>query len=165
MRELLPLDHPTAQRAPEHVIESALTRQDPNTRILHLVWDEEGGFPEHAWGYEQWSVRPYQVGQGCDGTIECNMHYTALQVLPQIGVDYRAAYAEAYPDRQGLDEWPSAAYAAVLARETCIPPVNDATLELLLHDIYDTNHRSLEDVLRQKLEALGYFTTEPAITG
>ena len=162
MRELLHPADPVAQRAPRHVREAAARRQEDATRILHIVWDEEEGYHQDAWGFEQWSVRPYRVGQGCDGTIEENMHFIAHHLLSQLGIDYYAAYTEAYPDRS-LVGWPRPEQLAWLHAETEFPALADDTLELLLHDLYDTNHRTLEDLLRARLEGLGrLITTSPA---
>jgi hypothetical protein len=107
--------------------------------------------------FEQWSVRPYQVGQGCDGTIECNMHLVVLTLMPALGIDYRRLYAEAYPC-ETLEGWPSPETSARLAAETTVPDPGADALERLLHDLFDTNHRTLEDELRSRLEALGHLT-------
>lgn len=102
------------------------------------------------------------VGQGCDGTIEDNMHFVATHLLQPVGIDYYAAYAEAYPDRS-LAGWPRPEQLAWLHAETEFPALADDTLELLLHDLYDTNHRTLEDLLRARLEGLGrLISTSPA---
>ena len=155
MRELLHPEDPTALRAPRHVREKAAGRGEGETRILHIVWDEEEGYTRDAWGFEQWSVRPYRVGQGCDGTIEESMHFVALHLLAKIGIDYRANYHEAYPE-ESLDGWPRPDQLGWLAEETDFPPLDVESLELLLHDLYDTNHRTLEDLLRTRLETLGW---------
>lgn len=156
MRELLVPGDPRSARAPRHVLELAETRRCEDTRILHIVWDEAGGYPRTSWGYEQWSVRPYLVGQGCDGTIEENMHLVALTVLPKLGIDYRQLYEEAYPG-ETLGDWPTSEDVAVLYAETVFPEISTAALEALLHDLYDTNHRTLEDLLRTRLEGLGHL--------
>jgi hypothetical protein len=161
MRELLLPGDPAARRAPRHVREKAAARPGPETRILHIVWDQEDGYPEGSWGFEQWSVRPYHVGQGCDGTIEENMHFVALHLLQRIGIDYRAIYREAYPE-QSLEGWPAPDQAAWLADESILPPADDESLELLLHDLYDTNHRTLKDLLRTRLEGLGWLRASAA---
>jgi hypothetical protein len=157
MRELLPPADPIAQRAPRHVREAAARRQESETRILHIVWDEEEGYHPDSWGFEQWSIRPYRVGQGCDGTVEENMHFVAIHLTWQLGIDYYAMYADAYPDRS-LVGWPRPEQLDGLHAETEIPPLDDDSLELLLHDLYDTNHRKLEDLLRMRLEGLGRLT-------
>lgn len=164
MRELLSPEDPRAARAPRHVLDKAAERASAETRILHVVWDQEGGYPEAGWGFEQWSVRPYRVGQGCDGTIECNMHFVALALLPALGVDYRQVYAEACPG-ESLDGWPSAETAAMLAAETTVPEPDAGALELLLHELYDTNHRTLEDLLRCRLESMGHLRPARASAG
>src|SRR5215213_5597230 len=130
MRELLDPDEPRAARAPRHVRDLAAKQADAATRILHIVWDEADGYPEHGWGNEQWSIRPYRVGQGCDGTIECNMHFVAIELMERVGIDYRQLYEEAYPG-ESLDEWPSAEYAAVLAAESVLPEPDAEALECL----------------------------------
>jgi hypothetical protein len=156
VRELLSPEDPRAARAPRHVLDKAAERASAETRILHVVWDQEDGYPETGWGFEQWSVRPYRVGQGCDGTIECNMHFVALALMPALGIDYRKLYTEASPGAT-LEGWPSPEQAARLAAETTVPEPDADALERLLHDLYDTNHRTLEDLLRSRLESLGHL--------
>lgn len=164
MRELLPLDHPASLRAPAHVREMAVARADPRTRILHLVWDASDGCTPDAIGFEQWSVRPYHLGQGCDGTIEENMHFAAIQILAGLGLDYRAIYRAAYPGSD-LDAWPTPEFAATLGRETVLPsePVTLDDLNRLLRDLYDTNHRTLEELVREGLESIGRYPPDPSV--
>jgi len=164
VRELLSPQDPRAARTPRHVLDKAAERASAETRILHVVWDREGGHPETGWGFEQWSVRPYQVGQGCDGTIECNMHFVALAMMPALGIYYRQLYAEAYPG-ESLEGWPSPETAASIAAETTVPEPDADALEHLLGDLYDTNHRTLEDLLRCRLESLGHLRPTRAATG
>ena len=160
MRELLSPSDPDAQRAPLHVREKAADRREPATRILHIVWGEEEGYPEASWGFEQWSVRRYRVGQGCDGTIEDSMHFVAIHLFAALGLDYPALYQEAYPG-ESLDGWPAPDQLTWLIEETEMPPLTAHTMDLLLHDLYDTNHRTLEELLRERLESLGFLPTAP----
>ena len=139
--------------------EKAANRRNPATRILHVVWDEEEGHPQASWGFEQWSVRPYRVGQGCDGTIEDSMHFVAIHLFASL-LDYQALYQEAYPG-ESLDGWPAPDPMRWLIEETEMPHLTAHTMELLLHDLYDTNHRTLEELLRERLESLGFLLTDP----
>lgn len=90
-----------AQRVPTDVRDRAIRE---GKQILHIVWDKAGGYPEHAWGFQQWSVRPFVLGYGCDGTTDGNIHYIALQLCEQLGLDYIELYEQAYVET-GDESW------------------------------------------------------------
>lgn len=124
--------------------------------IQKIVWDAEEGYPEHAWGFVQHTVRPYRQGYGCDGTTDGNIHLIAMTLCQRIGIDYAKAYEEAYPgDRHA---WLSGLPADQrLLDETVIPDVvNDDVLALVLSDLYQINNRSLVEVLSDKMTEKGY---------
>ena len=81
-------------------VESAMlfAHRLPNGYIKKIIWDEEGGYPEHAWGYVQYSPRPFRQGYGCDGTTDENIHLIAAVFCERLGLDYTEIYKEAYPD-------------------------------------------------------------------
>lgn len=127
----------------------------PNGFIKKITWDQEGGYPEHAWGFVQYTVRPYVPGYGCDGTTDENIHLIASVLAERSGIDYVAAYRKAYKDEP---DWGIAGWHArlrkntALLRETVIPESctrNDWILGL--GDLYDINNRSLVAELEKQL--------------
>ncbi len=135
-------------------------RQIPAGYIKKIVWDKEDGYPEHAWGYIQYSPRPYRQGYGCDGTTDGNVHLIAATLCGRLGIDYAAAYAEAYRSDTPLEEakaWVADMLADErLAQETVIPRGAGRTaLSLALSDLYQVNNRSLVEVIEEKLRAAG----------
>lgn len=124
--------------------------------IQKIVWDAEDGYPEHAWGFVQHTVRPYRQGYGCDGTTDGNIHLIAMTLCERIGIDYAQAYEEAYPGN-GHDWLLALPGYKRLLDETVIPDtVNDDTLVLVLSDLYQINNRSLVEVLSNKMTEKGY---------
>jgi hypothetical protein len=126
----------------------------PGGFVRKVVWDKAGGYPKHAWGYIQYSARPFVPGYGCDGTTDDNVHLMAATLFERIGVDYAKAMAEAYDDTTlaGARRLMRRLKAdAELARETIMPaePTVDA-LMLALSDLYQINNRSLVEVLETK---------------
>jgi hypothetical protein len=123
--------------------------QIPGGYILKIVWDAEGGYPEHAWGYIQYSARPFHPGHGCDGTTDQNIHLIAATLAARCGLDYQAIYREAYADNNPETEWLDRLLLdASIAKETVVPEgvtLNDWIIAL--HDLYDINNRSLVAVL------------------
>jgi hypothetical protein len=120
--------------------------------VLKITWDETGGYPAHAWGYVQWSVRPFTQGQGCDGTIDENVHLIGLRLCAQLGLDYAALHDEAYP-KTPFEYSPEDQREA--ERETEIPPLSAEALQLLLEDLTDINNHSLRAVLEERLIEIG----------
>lgn len=123
--------------------------------IKKIVWDEEGGYPKHSWGFIQYTLRPYRQGYGCDGTTDKNIHLIASTMAKREGWDYEAIYREAYnheKNHEWLHDWlqhiqdPN----GDTAKETVIPPQNTAkTWALALNDLYQINNRSLEAALEE----------------
>ena len=158
MRQLFdPLDA-RATEAPTYVRENALRYQ---RQILKITWDAADGNPEHAWGYRQWSVRPFTVGMRCDGTTDDNVHYIAMRLCRRLGLDYPAVYARAYAwrrDRENADwlrrvtaeEW------GRIAREMVVPHLSPNALRALLFSLYDINNRSVVEVLEPEFTRLGF---------
>lgn len=136
----------------------------PGGFILKIVWDAEGGYPEHAHGYIQYSPRPYRLGYGCDGTTDANIHLLALKLLERLGLDYPAIYLEAYRDRDGTENasWINdLAHDPKLCSETVIPEhVGPEELGLLLHDLNAINNRSVVAELEMLLDGRGIAYTD-----
>ena len=147
-----------------------IARRLPGGYIKKIVWDAEGGYPEHAWGYTQFSPRPYLQGYGCDGTTDGNIHLIAATLCGRLGIDYAAAYAEAYRSDTAPDEardWVADLLADnELADETVIPKGKGRkALSLALQDLYQINNRSLVEVLEESLRAAGKPTVSAWVYG
>lgn len=84
------------------------------------------------------SVRPYILGYGCDGTTDCNIHAIASVVAERNGLDYLQIKNRVYPDENIKIDWSK---DEVVMQETIIPDKID--LELLLSDLSDINNRNL----------------------
>lgn len=128
----------------------------PGGYVKKIVWDKEGGYPEHAWGYVQWTVRPFVQGYGCDGTTDGNVHLVALTLCAMLDIDYRRCYREAYAETE--DAWIEALRGDLaLVAETLLPiePSLDA-ITLMLSDLSQINNHSLVTVLAEALLARGW---------
>jgi hypothetical protein len=154
MEELLDPRSKEARRAPDFI--RARAKKD-GKKVLHIVWDKAGGYPPHAWGYEQWSVRPYEQGYGCDGTTDCNIHFIGRHLCGLLGLDYKELYTEAYREHDGdgfdsdwLDDLER--YEA----EIILPGLSQRSLKLLLYDLCEINNHSMERLLNEKFTNLGY---------
>jgi hypothetical protein len=158
MRQLFdPLDARVTD-APTHVRQDALRHR---RQILKITWDAADGYPEHAWGYIQWSVRPFTVGMRCNGTTDDNVHYIAMRLCRRLGLDYPALYARAYAwqrdcanadwlRRVTAEEW------GRIARETVMPHLAPNALRALLFSLYEINNRSVVEVLESEFTRLGF---------
>lgn len=142
-----------------------IARQLPNGFVKKIVWDGEGGYPEHSWGYIQYSPRPYVQGYGCDGTTDECIHLLAATFCARLQIHYVRSYQQAYPNE---DRSPSAlnwlrtiTHDTALLAETIIPPETTLdTLRLALSDLYQINNRSLVMVLENKFKQQGYDVTD-----
>lgn len=144
-----------ALKAPVRLRERALAE---GKSIKQIVWDTEGDYPEHAWGYVQWSLRPYEQRQGCDGTVDLNVHLIGLRLCDGLGLDYKALYEKAYEsDGDELDSsWITDEDWAEIEAETIVPELSQQSLKNLLNDLQEINNDSLLDVLEEEFTQLGY---------
>lgn len=133
-----------------------------NKALLKIVWDEASGYPEHAWGYVQWSVRPYVQWYGCDGTTDSNIHLIAYRLCTQLGLDYAALYEQAYnrpcdapPGKSWLRLMGEENWAAIEA-ETVMPELSKLALCGVLDDLHEVNNHSFAYVLEKEFIRLGY---------
>jgi len=152
---LFDIDSPEVQNAPSDVVEYA---RRTGKQILHIVWDQEGGYPEHGWGYEQWSARPYEQRQGCDGTVDMNVHLIGLRLCTELGLDYEALYKKAYEWQEPPVEtdWIRTVDWDEIAEETFIPELSEQALKNLLYDLGEINNSSFVGVLEDEFTRLGY---------
>ena len=153
-RILKPTSH-EVQAAPERL---RVLAQETGRQIKQIVWDEAGGYPEHAWGYIQWSVRPYEQRQGCDGTIDLNVHLIGLQLCEELGLDYQALYNQAYEWRGEEEDktWVSEIDWDVIEAETIMPDFSEQALRNLLYDLTEINNHDFVDTLEAEFTRLGY---------
>lgn len=158
MKIIIPINDPQAKNAPPAVLSKA---ERHGKDILKVVWDREDGYPPYSWGYVEWSVRPYTQRQGCDGTIDGNVHLIALRFCQALGLNYADIHTEAYAwqeqgdQGQWIREW-SPTDIADLEKETVIPDLDEQSLKSLLYDLNDINNRSVIEVLEREFSRLGY---------
>jgi len=106
-------------------------------------------------------VRPFTQRQGCDGTIDGNVHLIALRFCERLGLNYADIHTEAYAwqergdSGQWIRDW-SAEEIAKLEQETVIPEITEETLKSLLYDLQDINNRSVIEILEREFTRLGY---------
>lgn len=158
-------------RYPESVIKrhqswlddlQAKSRKLPGGFIKKIVWDKEGGYPEHSWGFIQYTLRPYVQGYGCDGTTDNNIHLIAMHLSAMLGLQYEDLFLSAYPDEKSIEEvfrwFDIIRNDPVLRKETKLPKtITQDALLLALHDLYDINNRSLVCVICESWSnATGY---------
>lgn len=133
----------------------------PDGHLKKIVWTVEDGYPAHAAGFVQWTVRPFFQGRGCDGTTDGCVHFIAIKICECLGINYAAAYAKAYADtslsqakkmvKDIVEEQTSR--AEVILPD--LPPSRDV-IALMLSDLYAINNRSLCEVLVSKLARKGF---------
>jgi len=143
-----------AERARDYFSQLRNTAKNlPDGHLVKIVRDKEGGYPEHAWGYTQYTVRPYRQGFGCDGTTDSNVHLIALDIMKRLGLDYAAIYREAYQDESHDTGWIDAlSQDKDLVSETLIPAdIGVPELILMLSDLYQINNRTLVAALENHL--------------
>ena len=132
--------------------------QSEGKQIKQIVWDKEGGYPEHSWGYIQWSIRPYEQGQGCDGTVDLNVHLIGLRLCEELGLDYQALYEKAYEweDIPRDSTWIKEYDWDLVEVETIVPELSEKALRGLLFDLGEINNSSFIDILEEEFTKLGY---------
>ncbi len=127
-------------------------------KLIKIVWDKEGEYPEHAWGTIQWSVRPVWPGFGCDGTTDLAHHARACLILQRIGLNADELYSKAYK-RQGTGWGPSSTLEIAKPGQDYLydesAPVTDNDIQNMLFDLYDLNCRSYVDCITYALEKIG----------
>lgn len=106
------------------------------------------------------TIRPFIVGCGCDGSTDNNIHYVAEYMVKKLGFNYKKIYENAYSKKDGKDcaEWIDKPLSELedstgmgkVKDTTTIP--DDATVGLVLEDLYQINNRSLVEVLEELLE-------------
>lgn len=115
--------------------------------VKKIIWDEQGGFPEYAWGFVQYTLRPYKQGYGCDGTTDKNIHRIAMVMCEREGWSYTDLHLKTYGEpMDGV--WLEEILSETVGKETVIPEENSAeTWAMALNDLYQINKRDLEETL------------------
>lgn len=158
MDEIMTIQQAKEQGCDSYVLQKA---QDKGKYIVKITWDKQGGYPEHSWGYVQWTVRPFMQTQGCDGTIDMNVHCIGIKFCQFLGLDYFKLYDNAYSWRDGDNaDWLREYDLDFTESQTIIPPMSAQSLKCLLYDLNDINHRSLVAVLHDEFTKLGYDVEE-----
>lgn len=141
----------------------SIAKNFPNLKIYKIVWDEERGIEKnhHMYKYTQFSVRPYMLTYGCDGTTDSNIHYLAMIICNHYKIDYLKAYKLAYPERDKNDffEWKmylNEVFNDNFIKETTIVPENiiEQNVIELIHDLYEINYQSLVQVLIEMFQKI-----------
>jgi len=154
MTEVLSIQEAKRQNCPSHVL---LTAESTGKYIVKITWDKRDGYPEHSWGYVQWTTRPFTQTQGCDGTIDLNVHCIGIALCQKLGLDYFNLYDEAYSWRDDDNaDWLRDYGLEFTESQTKIPPLSQIALQRLLYDLNDINCRSLMSLLTDKFAELGY---------
>lgn len=131
--------------------------------LLKIIWDGADGYPEHAWGYVQWSVRPYTQWYGCDGTTDANIHFIAKTLCGRLGLVYADLYEQAYsrPQDEPLGQsWVRRFDWNGTEAETVVPELSEITLCGVLHDLEEINNHSLVNLLSNVFTDFGYNIEE-----
>jgi restriction endonuclease Mrr len=159
MRTLIDPKSPDALDAPPSYLQRALVE---DKQLLRIVWDEADGYPEHAWGYVEWSLRPYEQYYGCDGTTTENINLIGYRLCSELGLDYPALYEQAYADKDHIkpgQSWLRELTAkdwAAIETETIVPELSETALRGLLHDLEEINYHQLVSLLEDTFTELGY---------
>lgn len=125
--------------------------------LVKIVWDKEGGYPEHSWGYTQYTVRPVWPGFGCDGTTDNEHHARVSMLLSRLGMDADTVYRRSMRKRGEKDfSWvPSDALKYVVPGKDFILPVGipgQKEIQDMLYDLYQLNNRTYGDCIVEELE-------------
>lgn len=149
-RQYLDLDDPQLRAELSGPELGRLRREGARTgrrTVLRYTWTAEEGFAPHARGVVQYSLRPYQVTDRCDGTRDGPALFVTRALLAAQGCTLEAAFAQAYPDEPPFTApliWSDPLWAA---REAPLPNFTARTFAALRAGLHDMNHRSLAAVL------------------
>lgn len=160
MREFIDPQDRQSRLAPTYLQErmKQYLEEGKKRQYLRIIWDKADGYPDHAWGYIQWSIRPYEQRYGCDGTVDPNINLIGLRLCEQLGLDYKSLYRRAYLEHDGNryyeEDWID--YLSEFEGETIIPELSERSLRSLLNDLQSINMPSMIGVLKTEFERLGY---------
>ena len=144
MRTLYPINE-IPKNCPELFINTAKRN---NLKIYEIIHNEEEGINKehHCYNYTQYSVRPYKLTYGCDGTTDNNIHLIALHICNYYNINYIEVYKNAYNDRDLDDHQDFEKYLKYIQNDkflkttTIFPSViNETIVNELIHDLYEIN--------------------------
>ena len=125
-----------SNEAPKRLAEKA----GADREILLFIWDGTEG--AYTAGFKQATIRPFRLGDGCDGSTDECIHTIAKSFCDELGLDYDAIYQAAYGEPR-IDEDREDITILPIYNEAEIPPLTDETAALLLEDLYQINNRTL----------------------
>jgi hypothetical protein len=153
---------PAVVRARKRWIDECVrrARRLPGGFVRVEVCDAAGGYPEHLWGFTQYSPRPYIQGYGCDGTTDRNVHLIAAVLCNYVGVDYVGAMSWSITSarRAGVPDAVRMVVTDVgLRAETLLPQAPTVeSLMLCLSDLYQINCKPLVGELERRFSRAGF---------
>ena len=159
-RKLYPLKN-APKKTPNFFLKIA--ENFPNLKIYKIVWDEERGIEKehHLYKYTQFSVRPYILTYGCDGTTDSNIHYLAYVICNHFKIDYLNAYKESYCERgeEDFNEWKKYIKSILndefIKKTTVVPKeITENNVVEIIHDLYEINYQSLTQILIEKFSKI-----------
>lgn len=148
----LPMQSLNEIGCPKDVIDNA---KKTSRRVAKIVWDEED-VPDHCKGYVQWSVRPYRVTDGCDGTRDSNAMFVCHEFCKATGLDIVQVYTAAYSDEENIFDDSYFKHLEDQRETTELPEVNQENMIHLLKSLYDMNWRSFVGELSKQWSSKGY---------
>lgn len=124
---------------------SELKEHNPQVEfwIKKIIWKK----PEFSKGYVQYSIRPYVLGYGCNGTTDDNIHLLAWIYFFRRDINYIELYQRAYEERGNADWIKVLLRDELLRKETVIP--KNINFKLLINDLNDINNHGLANYLEE----------------
>lgn len=129
-------------------------------KIYSKIWNEEEEIEvnHHMYNYTQFSVRPYKLTYGCDGTTDNNIHYLGVLICKHFGIDYLEEYNIAYSERSEEEKEGFKKYIDYIftdkveyewIKKTTIVPkkINELIVTQLMHDLAEINYPSFTEQL------------------
>lgn len=153
-QQLMTIDEARKYGAEEWILQKAAAA---GKQVLMVRWDKADGWDTNhpAYGFVQWSVRPYTLGDGCDGTVSGAVHLLAMNMLEQLGLSYAHLYRDAYPTSPAWE--PTQAERAELVNWIeAFPTVDDETLRKLLSSLGAINNSTFLYYIVSNVKPLGY---------
>jgi len=96
-----------------------------------------------------YTIRPYKLGYGCDGSTTGNVLYLAKDMAKKRGLDFEALYKKAYPGEKyellkTLDKY---------GKETILPKAwGKKEIETVIRDLHEVNNHRIADALKEAVK-------------
>jgi len=98
-----------------------------------------------------YTVRPYKLGYGCDGSTSGNVVLLAKDMAQKKGLDFEAIVKKVYPDEPQLKFIRD--LEKNFAKETIIPEAwSKKEIEMVIRDLHEINYHSLADALKEAVK-------------